>query len=270
MKVHQVFVLVIYTFLLSSCREEPKKAVPDVDAQAKEEVPIDYAALGSKQLYVDWDYEAAKKTLLRAVELNPKDDLSHANLAWYWMLEENKSKSIEHIRLAKMAKPESMLWVQWHGWICYFYDDFDCAEKYLKKAIDMQPVQRDAYFTLARMYYRNGNMEDALRLSQIAAQDSIGRFAKAFNHILKDEYPQAKEIALAIEQDPKDPYELIGLVPIYNLMGDKDKALQWLEKNYELRQPLLPWLRFMPIMRPLHGEARFDEIVDKIGSPSGD
>ena len=269
MKAFRNFVLVISLVCLASCKQEAKKAPTDTETQIAADTLIDYTALGSKLLYVDWDYDAAKKTLLKAVELNPKDDLSQANLAWYWMLEGNKDKSMEHIEMAKKANPDNMLWVQWHGWMCYFYDDFECADKYLRQAIAMQPAQRDAYFTLARMNYRNGNLEEALQLSQRAAQDSTGRVALSFHYILKGEHSRAREIAEAIETGPKDPYELLGLVPLYNMIGEKDKSLQWLEKNYELRQPLLPWLRFMPIMRPLHGEERFDQLVEKIGAPSG-
>ena len=269
MKANQIFVLAVLAVFMVSCKQEKKTAHVDAETQIKEDSVIDYTALGSKQLYVDWDYDAAKKTLLKAVELNPMDDLSQANLAWYWMLEGNKEKSMKHIELAKKAKPENMLWVQWHGWMCYFYDDFECADKYLREAIAMQPSQRDAYFTLARMNYRNGNLEEALRLSERAAQDSTGRAALAFHYSLKEEYDQVREIIQAIETDPRDPYELMILVPLYNMIGERDMALQWLEKNYDLHQPLLPWLRFMPIMRPLHGEERFDQLVEKIGAPTG-
>lgn len=269
MRTFQIFLLAISSILCISCQGETKKTQAAEETQTNMETEVDYTSLGNKQLYVDWDYDAAKKTLLKAVALNPKDDLSQANLAWYWMLEENKEKSMEQIELAKKANPGNMLWVQWHGWMCYFYDDFDCAEKFLKESIAIQPQQRDAYFTLARMNYRNGNLEEALRLSAIAAKDSTGRAAQAFHYILKGQHDKAKEITQAIETEPKGPYELMLLVPLYNMIGEKEMALHWLEKNYELRQPLLPWLRFMPIMRPLHGEERFDQLVEEIGTPSG-
>jgi tetratricopeptide (TPR) repeat protein len=252
----------------NSCKGNPKAVPVTEETQQTEVPPEEYAQLGNKMLYVDWKFEEAKAALHKAVALNPEDDLSHANLAWYWMLEENKAKSMEHITKAKQANPEKMLWVQWHGWICYFYDDFECAEKYLKEAIVMEPKQRDAYFTLARMYYRNGNTEMAKTFFLKAAEDSTGRGPQAFYYIINDESDKAREIVSAMEQDPKGPYELLGVVPLNNMLGDREKALALLEKNFEMRQPLLPWLRFMPIMRPLHEEQQFQDLVARIGGPN--
>lgn len=245
-----------------SCREVPEKAT-----QAEEPSAADYAEIGRNKLYVEWDYDGAKEALLKAVEMNPQDALSHANIAWYWMLEGNKEKSLEHIRMAKQAAPDDHLWVQWHGWICYFYDDFECAEQYLKESIEMQPEQRDAYFVMGRMNLLNGNRDAAVEYLELAARDSTGRPARAMLHIVKGEEEQAREIMAQIEADGQNSLESLVMVPLNNLLGDRDRALDWLEINYERRQPLLPWLRFMPIMRPLHDEPRFQALVAKIGEP---
>ncbi|MBT8183706.1 MAG: tetratricopeptide repeat protein [Eudoraea sp.] len=227
----------------------------------------DYAQLGRKLLYVDWEYDAAKEALLQAVELNPEDAVSHANLAWYWMLEQKKEHSLKAIIKAEKAAPDDPLWVLWHGWMCYFYDDFECAEKYLKEAIRMQPRQRDAYFVLGRMNYRNGNTEAAMEWLKKAAKDSTGRSAHAMYYIIKGQPENARIIGEAIEAQPEN-FEKMFLVPYYDLLGEREKALDWLERNYALRQPLLPWLRFMPILRPMHNEPRFQALVKKIGAPS--
>jgi Tfp pilus assembly protein PilF len=265
-------ILIFIMFILGitvACRD----AVTNKDKQQVEKLTdtlsaAEYAQLGRKMLYVDWEYDAAKKALLKAVELNPEDAVSHANLAWYWMLEGKKENSLREIVKAENAAPEDHLWVLWHGWLCYFYDDFECAEKQLKEAIRMQPQQRDAYFVLGRMNYRNGNTEAALQWLQKAAEDSTGRSARAMYHILKGQQKEARIIGDAMETQAES-FEKMFMVPYYDLLGEREKALDWLERNYELRQPLLPWLRFMPILRPLHNEERFQELVEKIGAPSG-
>lgn len=198
----------------------------------------DYAQLGGKKLYMDWEFDAAKVALLKAVALNPQDAVSHANLAWYWMLEEKKENSLKEIVKAKKAAPEDPLWVLWHGWICYFYDDFECAEKYLKEAIRMQPVQRDAYFVLGRMNYRNGNTEAALEWLQKAAKDSTGRSAQAMYYIVKGLPEDAKSIREAMAEQPES-FEKMFMVPLYDLLGEREKAFDWLDRNYEQRQPTL-------------------------------
>ncbi|WP_445383653.1 tetratricopeptide repeat protein [Robiginitalea sp. IMCC43444] len=251
---------------LTACREQPKD-IPEVRPDPVAELTAaEYAQLSQKKLYVDWEYTAAKDALLKAVELNPNDALSYANLAWYWMLEENKAASLKAIEKARAAAPDNALWAQWHGWLCYFYDEFDCAEKELKASIAMQPQQRDAYFTLGRMHYRNGNTKEALKWLDRAAQDSTGRVARAMYWIINGDTAKARDLVNEIKAQPES-FERMVLVPLQDMLGERDSALTWLEQNYKLRQPLLPWLRFMPIMRPFHGDPRFEAVVEKIGKP---
>ncbi|MBC2838567.1 tetratricopeptide repeat protein [Robiginitalea sp. SC105] len=257
-------ILLLTLALVIGCREAPEK-----DSTPPELTAPEYAKLGRDKLYVAWEFDAAREALLKAVEMNPEDALSHANLAWYWMLEDKREASMRHIELAKKAAPEDPLWVQWHGWICYFYDDFECAEKYLKEAIEMQPRQRDAYFTLGRMYYRIGREAEGLEYMEQAARDSTGRPARAMYLVLTGREAEAREIIRQIESAETTSLETMVLVPLYNMLGEREKALDWLEANYERRQPLLPWLRYMPINRPLHDEPRFQAMVEKIGAPSG-
>lgn len=252
---------------LMACREKTPGPAEETEPAATELTAREHAQLGSKKLYVDWDYKAAKKALLKAVELNPEDAVSHANLAWYWMLEDNKEKSLEAIQRAQEAAPDNPLWPQWHGWLCYFYDEFDCAEKNLKRSIEIQPEQRDAYFVLGRMNYRAGNMQEAYKWLEKASQDSSGKIAKAMYYVLKGQDAEGRELMKDISSESTDVYETMIMVPLFEMLGQRDSAFYYLRKNYDLKHPLLPWLRFMPILRPLHDDPRFWELVDKIGRP---
>lgn len=256
---------IISATCFTACRETPKEP-PAPEPEAAEMTAAEYAQLGQKKLYADWDYKGAREALLKAVELNPNDALSHANLAWYWMLEDNKAGSMEEIERAKAADPENPLWVQWHGWMCYFYDDFECADRYLKESIAMQPEQRDAYFVLGRMNYRNGNMEEAFKWLDRAGQDSTGMVARAMSLILQGKKSEGRRLMDSIPVT-SGVYEPLIMVPLYEFLGKRDSAFYWLEKNYERRTPLLPWLRYMPILRPLHDDPRFWEMVERIGGP---
>ena len=51
----------------------------------------------------------------------------------------------------------------------------------------------------------------------------------------------------------------------YAVMGDKAKALQWLEAAFEKRERQVFWLKIDPRLRSLRGEPRFQELVRKIG-----
>ena len=52
---------------------------------------------------------------------------------------------------------------------------------------------------------------------------------------------------------------------IYAATGDQDRALEWLEKAYEIRDSGLFWLRIMPLYDPLRSTPRFKEMLRRVG-----
>lgn len=54
----------------------------------------------------------------------------------------------------------------------------------------------------------------------------------------------------------------IGLV--YLGLGDQDQAMNWLEKAFAGGQPDLNTIRFDPLLKPLHGNPRFEALAEKI------
>jgi hypothetical protein len=60
-------------------------------------------------------------------------------------------------------------------------------------------------------------------------------------------------------------------VPAYHLaaaaagLGDIDQAFSWLEMAYQERSGWLPWLKQDPLVDSLRADARFDELLEKVG-----
>jgi len=47
-------------------------------------------------------------------------------------------------------------------------------------------------------------------------------------------------------------------------LGDRSAAFEWLEKAYQERSGLMPWLKGEPKWDPLRGDARFADLVRRI------
>ncbi|MBD0366144.1 MAG: hypothetical protein ICV53_08590, partial [Flavisolibacter sp.] len=54
---------------------------------------------------------------------------------------------------------------------------------------------------------------------------------------------------------------------VYTAMGKNDLAIQTLEKAYRKHEVEMYWLKVEPLFRPLHNDARFQNIVNRIGYP---
>jgi hypothetical protein len=50
-------------------------------------------------------------------------------------------------------------------------------------------------------------------------------------------------------------------------LGDKDKALTWLEKGCEEHDPLMVYMKVGPGMDPIHSEPRFQAVLRSLNFP---
>jgi len=74
-----------------------------------------------------------------------------------------------------------------------------------------------------------------------------------------------------VELDKVHPYRQ-GLAYdralVYLATGNKEEALRWLEHSYADRDGAnLSWINVEPLLAPLHGEPRFEALVQKVVAP---
>jgi tetratricopeptide (TPR) repeat protein len=56
-----------------------------------------------------------------------------------------------------------------------------------------------------------------------------------------------------------------GIAADYTGLGDKGRALEWLQKSFEVRDAALIHVRWDPRFKPLHATPAFEDLVKRIG-----
>ena len=67
-----------------------------------------------------------------------------------------------------------------------------------------------------------------------------------------------------IERSASEYIDAILIAYIYVGLGQKDQAFAWLEKAYQERSGLMPFLKGEPKWDPLRGDARFADLLRRI------
>lgn len=255
----------------------PKDAYPKAEAHVKKALELDdqladaHAALGIIRLFYNWDWSGAEKESKRALELAPNDALPHATYAFYLQTMGRFEEAIEERKRAIELDPQTRLHEFNLGRTYFFARKYDQTIEVIKKMIAQDPTRSPSL--LAEAYEQKGMYKQALDvwkkvysgdpevqaiLSRPGAdQDFKGTMLAVCQQDLKNFLNAAKTEYVSPEE----------FFYSYLCLGDKEKALEWLEKGYQERNRRLIDLKVDPHYDLLRSDPRFQNLVRRVGLP---
>ena len=229
-----------------------------------------YIAIGLLR-EVDWDWDGAEEAFRRAIELNPGDAFAHYELGQLWMRLGRPEEALAREKKALHLDPLSRRYQTGVGAVYLFSGRYDEAITELKKARELETNAVTAAQTyLGRAYWLKGMYEQALSLGAFewTGCPDIGR---ARHYAVSGERENASQVLKDLKaqwaQGDAKSIILWCIAWIYTDLGEKDQALDWLDQAYQEHLGLLIYLKVEPGFYPLHGEPRFQALLEKMGFP---
>ena len=228
-----------------------------------------YASLGWIAMWYDRDWPASESHFLKAIRMKP--DYPEAHL-WYGNLlfcTGRFDESVREMRKGKELEPLEPAPPTHVGWALYFARRFDESIEELRNVIDSDPefslpyMWQSANFAAKKM--RGEAIDAAQKFLELYGESvlALSLLGLAYGSAgMKDE---AFKILERLDGLPKDRY--VG--PIFRAMvwvglGEKNKALEDLEKAYVERESTMAFLKVWPIWDSLRSEPRFQELLKKM------
>jgi TolB-like protein/DNA-binding winged helix-turn-helix (wHTH) protein/tetratricopeptide (TPR) repeat protein len=252
--------------------------VPFAKAAALKAIELDdslaepHAELGMLTFHFEWNVPEAERQLRRAIELNPNYYRAHSYYSIMLAQLGRSEEAHEQFRQARTLDPLSAFSaaVGWHVFYCA--RQYEETIKVCRAALEMEPGIASAYGGLILSFEQRGEYEKAIEERVLSVQ-SGSPYLKRVKHDA-DRLQRAlasggergywKEcLALFLENhDPKDPNDLDEAARLYMHLGDRARALDWLEKAYKAHDPfLIFWIVTAPEFDSLHSEPRYQKIV---------
>jgi TolB-like protein/lipopolysaccharide biosynthesis regulator YciM len=265
-------------------------------------IPV-YGA-GTPQEYLPRARAAAEK----AVELDDTLAEAHTSLAYVCFFDFERAQSVKEFERAISLNPNYATAHQWYGrGPLSMVGEFDRAIAEEKRALELDPVspiisaELGTVYTLARrydeaiaqlrntvemnpeFYWGHRFLGWALELKGTMGE-AIAEYHKAFE--LNDDpvvlallaharasvgqQSEARQILGQLTEEAKTRYvSAYAFAVIYLALGQKDQALDWLEKAArDHAGPSINLIKVDPYLDPLHGDPRFEALVSKILSDS--
>jgi TolB-like protein len=238
----------------------------DLDATLAEP----HTTLGYLASVYDYDFAASEREFRRAIELNPNYATAHQ---WYAEMLSNVGRfdeaSVEYGRALEI-EPLSLPMNWDYGRFLYVNRRYDESIIQHKKTIDLDPGFARAHRTLAEVYRVKGDyanaIEERAKFFDLIGQSQNGALVR--RTFAKDGWLGFLRLVTANNSPLKDSNNNWTLAKAYVDLGEKDKALEELNKAYVMRLSSLCWLKVEPQMDPLRSDPRYQALMRKMNFPS--
>ncbi|UCH62646.1 MAG: tetratricopeptide repeat protein [Fidelibacterota bacterium] len=213
-----------------------------------------------KYMY-EWDWTGAERAFQRAIELDPNHVHAHFEYGLFLGRLGRFEEALVEAQRAKELDPLSLQADFGIGTVHLLSRQFDKAIEQYTRVLELDSHQSVTRFFLARAYYYKSMYAKALeefenlglRWGIMLANYAMGWKTEAL--------PYFDSLKVAGEQRGIT----LGSMAIYSLLGDKEEALNRLEKAYQERSRTMHPIKTGPEYDFLRAEPRFKALMQKLG-----
>jgi non-specific serine/threonine protein kinase len=253
----------------------PHQAYSRARAAANKALKIDpelaevHASLGWIAMWYDRDWPEAERHFLKAIQMKP--DYPEAHM-WYGNLlfcTERFDQSIREMRKGKELEPLEPAPPTHVGWALYHARRFDESIEELRNVLASDPEFSLPYLWLSANFLAKKMWGEAIAAIQkyvelsSEAVNAVSVLGLAYGSAgMKDE---ALKILERLDGFSKDRYVgSLWRALVWLGLGEKNKALENLEKAYLERESVMAFLKVWPILDGLRSEPRFQALLKKM------
>ena len=254
---------------VAKARENATKAIAidETDADA-------HLVLGMVAHWYDWDWKKAEDEFKRTIVLNPKSCEAFTYYAYFLSSMKRDTEALNIARAGLQIDPLSSLANFSVASALLFSRHWDEATTHLQNAIKIDPNYWFHRLYLGRCYEQKRMMPEAIaefrRAVDLDSEQSENWSGLAHALAVSGKKAEAEKIVNDLITKSRagsyvSPY---NIAVVYVGLGDRESALNWLERAYEERSYYLPvYLTTDERLEPLHDDPRFRVLVRRIGLP---
>jgi TolB-like protein/class 3 adenylate cyclase len=214
---------------------------------------------------VEWQWSNAETELNKAIELNPNYATGRQYYSEYLDVTRQPDKAREQINRALKLNPLSIILHIISS--SYYFNEGKLNESLaaVMKAMDLDRNRTELYWKLFHIYREQGKDEDALKqLEIIWLMDSTNtKYIKDINYV----YANSEIDGVLRWWTELDEYKSTPIYMAYHyaVLGEKELALDWIEKAFELGQPGMATINNTIWFENLRSEPRFIALLKEMG-----
>ena len=246
----------------SKAKEAALKALEIDDMVAEAHVSLAYIKIES-----EWDWSAGEREAQRAIELNPSYAPAHDAYAEALWLTGRSDEGIAEGKRALGLDPLSL------GYNVDLAVEFFLARQYEQtieqagKILELDPNSIDAYYFRGIAYLKKSRYKEGMvDFEKAVATNPANEMALTglgYGYGVTGRRKDAEKVLEELNELSKHKYvSPVWRAKIYAGLGEKDKALEWLERAYEDRSIVsVGFIKTNPMLDPLRSDPRFADLL---------
>ena len=216
-----------------------------------------------------FDWRNAQVEFDRAIELNPNLAWAYEIYAWFLGGLGRLDEAIAKDKKAIELDPLNSFFQAALAYFLYHARRYDDAIVQIKKTLELDPASTLAHHLLGCCLLWKGDTAGAIaefQRSKIMVAGAWYQGLLGYAYAISGDRPKAEQILRELEEMAKRQYvSSTAFADIHLGLGEKEKALDWLEKSYQDQESACWYLKIDPIYDSVRNEPRFQAILKKIG-----
>ena len=231
-----------------------------------------HTSLAFVLMHYDWEFAAAEKEYLRAIDLNPNYPTAHQWYAVNLAVTDRMDAALAELRHAQELDPLSLIISADIGeFLCYAHR-YEDATAQLQATLQMDPNFLLAHYNLVTVNISQQKYAEAAvhahKALELAPGSLWAQGLLGVTDALSGQRDKAQKVMASIQHSPqrKDAATYLAMIATY--LGDKDAAFHWLQVARDERSGSLILMKCDPYWDALRSDPRFARLLHDIGLDS--
>jgi len=254
----------------------PSVAWPEAKAAAAKALALDgtlaeaHTSLAYGTMLYEWDWAAAEAGFKRAIAADPNYPTARQWYGDYLAGRGRLEESLKEMRRGVELDPLSRIIGGELAWTYYVMHRNDEALAQIDTMLRLDPNYSHTYFVQSLIFLQQRDYEKALtaiqRDSELGGSYAQPESRRVWVHAGQGDTAAAKRVLAGLEERSKREYVPPWAFAVaYTGLGDKTRAIGWLNRGIDERDMIMAENLFDPILDPLRGDPRFAEVERRMG-----
>jgi len=228
-------------------------------------------ALAGIATWYEWNWDKAEQEFLLALELNPNFADTHCFYGLFLTAMGRLTEALEQMKLALELDPLNFMYLSYLGIVYERSRMFDEAITQYNKGLALEPNFVDALAGLRNSFHMKGMYKEALAAAKkvfvARGEEDVAEALERGN--ADGGYSEAMRRAAESLAKRSNLAYAMRIATHFTFAGEKERALEWLEKAYQERLQNMIYLNVYPKWDSLRDDPRFQDLLRRMNLPAG-